>query len=72
MVTTVFLYLSNYFQMDAIRRTCTVTVGAKKHVVTLVIKFPDNYPYNAIPTFQFIKPTSVNKETQGTLIQVLN
>lgn len=58
--------------MDAMRRTCTVTVASGKHIVKLVITFPEQYPHNVIPTFQFVKPTNVNKETQESLIKVCN
>ena len=46
-------------QMDALNRSCVVSAHLGSHQVRLVVKFPAHYPNNAVPTFQFVSPTSI-------------
>ncbi|XP_021927704.1 GATOR complex protein WDR59-like isoform X3 [Zootermopsis nevadensis] len=58
-------------QMDAVRRSCTVTATRNAHVVILQVSFPPSYPYSAAPTFQFAQGTSVDNNTMAKLLKVL-
>lgn len=55
-------------QMDAMNRSCVVSAHFGSHQVHLVVKFPDQYPNNAAPTFQFVSPTTISS-TMKTKIQ---
>ncbi len=57
--------------MDAINRTLSVSVISGKHIVTLTMSFPDSYPINAPPTFQFGKGTTIDNTSQTKLIKVV-
>uniref|UniRef100_A0A3B3CSG5 WD repeat domain 59 n=1 Tax=Oryzias melastigma TaxID=30732 RepID=A0A3B3CSG5_ORYME len=55
-------------EMDAMNRSCVVSAHFGSHQVHLVVKFPDQYPNNAAPTFQFVSPTTISS-TMKTKIQ---
>lgn len=58
--------------MDATERNCTVTAtNNNSYNVVLKVNFPENYPYNAQPTFQFYPGTSIDNDTKTYLLQVL-
>ncbi|XP_034942224.1 GATOR complex protein WDR59 isoform X2 [Chelonus insularis] len=57
--------------MDAAERSCTVTARNKNYNVILKVNFPGNYPYSALPTFQFCSGTTVDNTTMAKLLRVL-
>lgn len=57
--------------MDAVRRTCTVTASMHAHAVVLLVTFPPNYPFNAPPSFQLCKGTTVDANMQAKLVKVM-
>ena len=67
MMTVLFLWV----QMDALNRSCVVSAHLGSHQVRLVVKFPVHYPNNAVPTFQFVSPTSI-PSAMRTKIQKVN
>ena len=56
--------------MDAINRTFTVSAKSGKHLVQLSMNFPESYPINAPPNFQFGMTTTLDKALQTKLIKV--
>ncbi|XP_074645024.1 GATOR2 complex protein WDR59-like isoform X3 [Tubulanus polymorphus] len=58
-------------EMDAFKRTCTVSVVSSKHLVKLIMSFPVTYPNNAAPTFQIAQPTTIDQNNQTKLLKVL-
>ena len=56
--------------MDAINRTFTVSAKSGKHLVQLSMNFPESYPINAPPNFQFGMTTTLDKTLQTKLIKV--
>jgi hypothetical protein len=57
-------------QLDAKKRTCTVSAVSGKHMVNLIMTFPALYPNNAAPTFTFGATTTVTKDSQAKLAKV--
>ncbi|PSN51284.1 WD repeat-containing protein 59 [Blattella germanica] len=64
------LVLDEGTDMDAVRRSCTVTATRNAHVVILQVSFPPSYPYNAAPTFQFSQGTSIDNNTMVKLLKI--
>ncbi|XP_032816499.1 GATOR2 complex protein WDR59 isoform X1 [Petromyzon marinus] len=58
-------------EMDALNRSCTVCVHCGSHLVKMVVAFPVSYPNNAVPTFKFISPTSIDASTKTRLLKTL-
>nr|CAD7194662.1 unnamed protein product [Timema douglasi] len=56
--------------MDAVRRTCTVTVTRKGYLIFLQVTFPPNYPYNATPAFQFGQGTNLDSMSVAKLLKI--
>ncbi|XP_035678671.1 GATOR complex protein WDR59-like isoform X2 [Branchiostoma floridae] len=56
---------------DMIKRCCTVYAVCGNHEVKVVVTFPPQYPNNAAPSFQFIRPTSITDALQTTLLKNL-
>ncbi|XP_064640221.1 GATOR2 complex protein WDR59-like isoform X2 [Lineus longissimus] len=61
----------NINEMDAGKRTCTVSAISGKYLVKMVMSFPAMYPNNAAPSFEFIAPTTIDKTNQNKLTKVL-
>lgn len=57
-------------QLDAEKRVCSVTVTVGMQVLGLKLTFPQLYPYNASPTFQFLKGTTVDNSIKTKLLRV--
>ncbi|KAM9301671.1 GATOR2 complex protein WDR59 isoform 2-T2 [Gastrophryne carolinensis] len=57
--------------MDAINRTCTVSVLCGNHRVRMLVKFPVQYPNNAAPSFQFVNPTTITCDMKMKLLKIL-
>ena len=57
-------------QMDAIKRTCTVSAISGNWRVQLIMSFPAAYPNNAVPGFEFTPKTTLDKEAKTNLIRV--
>lgn len=57
-------------QMDAVNRSCTVSVHCGNHRVRMLVMFPVQYPNNAAPSFQFINPTSITASMKAKLLKV--
>ena len=58
--------------MNALNRSCTLSVSSGSHVISLNITFPQTYPHDAIPAFEFTADTSFDLATRPKLIKVLN
>ncbi|KFM67155.1 WD repeat-containing protein 59, partial [Stegodyphus mimosarum] len=58
-------------EMDANKRSCTVTVISGKYIVSLKLTFPTTYPYNNPPSFQFCKGTNIDDEMKNKVLKVL-
>ena len=58
-------------QMDAVKRSCTVTATTNAHIVILQVNFPPSYPYSAAPTFQFAQGTSLDNNKMAKLLKVI-
>lgn len=57
--------------MDAIKRIFTVSVILGKQIVNLTISFPDQYPNNESPFFEFGGSTTIPEDIQTKLLKVL-
>lgn len=60
-----------FAQMDAFRRTCTVSTVSGPHIVHLTMHFPTSYPDKEAPSFELGKATTLDKTVQNKLIKVL-
>uniref|UniRef100_A0A803Y762 RWD domain-containing protein n=1 Tax=Meleagris gallopavo TaxID=9103 RepID=A0A803Y762_MELGA len=58
-------------EMDAVNRSCTVSVHCGNHRVRMLVMFPVQYPNNAAPSFQFINPTSITASMKAKLLKIL-
>ncbi|XP_073515805.1 GATOR2 complex protein WDR59 isoform X2 [Phyllobates terribilis] len=58
-------------EMDAVNRSCTVSVHCGSHRVRMVVMFPVQYPNNAAPTFQFVAPTTITSAMKMKLLKIL-
>uniref|UniRef100_A0A8C5A4V0 RWD domain-containing protein n=1 Tax=Gadus morhua TaxID=8049 RepID=A0A8C5A4V0_GADMO len=58
-------------EMDALNRSCVVSAHLGSHQVRLVVKFPAHYPNNAVPTFQFVSPTSIPSAMRTKIQKIL-
>ncbi|NXV49800.1 WDR59 protein, partial [Uria aalge] len=58
-------------EMDAVSRSCTVSVHCGNHRVRMLVMFPVQYPNNAAPSFQFINPTSITASMKAKLLKIL-
>ncbi|XP_069460287.1 GATOR2 complex protein WDR59 isoform X3 [Ambystoma mexicanum] len=58
-------------EMDAVNRSCTVSVHCGNHRVRLMVMFPVQYPNNAVPSFQFVNPTTITSTMKATLLKIL-
>ncbi|KAK2530062.1 Wdr59 [Columba guinea] len=58
-------------EMDAVSRSCTVSVHCGNHRVRMLVMFPVQYPNNAAPSFQFISPTSITASMKAKLLKIL-
>ncbi|XP_072278600.1 GATOR2 complex protein WDR59 isoform X2 [Pyxicephalus adspersus] len=58
-------------EMDAMNRSCTVSVRCGNHRVRMVVKFPVQYPNNAAPSFQFVPPTTITSAMKVKLLKIL-
>ncbi|XP_077503120.1 WD repeat domain 59 isoform X2 [Amblyomma americanum] len=58
-------------ELDAEKRVCCVAITVGMHVLRLRLQFPQLYPYNASPTFQFLKGTTVDSSMENRLAKVL-
>ncbi|XP_075432740.1 GATOR2 complex protein WDR59 isoform X5 [Ascaphus truei] len=58
-------------EMDAMNRSCTVSVHCGNHRVRMLVMFPVQYPNNAAPSFQFVTPTSISSAMKAKLLKIL-
>ncbi|XP_063294156.1 GATOR2 complex protein WDR59 isoform X2 [Pelobates fuscus] len=58
-------------EMDAMNRSCTVSVHCGNHRVRMLVMFPVQYPNNAAPSFQFITPTSITSAMKAKVLKIL-
>ncbi|XP_053558112.1 GATOR complex protein WDR59 isoform X2 [Bombina bombina] len=58
-------------EMDAMNRSCTVTVHCRNHRVRMLVMFPVQYPNNAAPSFQFVTPTTISSAMKAKLLKIL-
>ncbi|XP_071973231.1 GATOR2 complex protein WDR59 isoform X1 [Engystomops pustulosus] len=58
-------------EMDAMNRSCSVTVHCGNHRVRMVVMFPVQYPNNAAPSFQFVTPTTITSAMKMKLLKIL-
>ncbi|XP_040265541.1 GATOR complex protein WDR59 [Bufo bufo] len=58
-------------EMDAMNRSCTVSVHCGNHRVRMVVMFPVQYPNNAAPSFQFVTPTTITSAMKAKLLKIL-
>ncbi|XP_041805709.1 GATOR complex protein WDR59 [Chelmon rostratus] len=58
-------------EMDAVNRSCVVSAHFGSHHVHLVMKFPAQYPNNAVPTFQFVSPTTIPSAMRTKIQKIL-
>lgn len=58
-------------ELDAEKRVCCVAITVGNHVLRLKLHFPQHYPYNASPYFQFLKGTTVDSDIENRLLKVL-
>ena len=56
--------------MDAVKRSCTVSALCGNYHVKLTMLFPESYPNNAPPTFQFSHETNIDEKTETKLLKV--
>ncbi|XP_075796784.1 GATOR2 complex protein WDR59 isoform X1 [Pelodiscus sinensis] len=59
-------------EMDAVNRSCTVSVHCGSQRVKLRVTFPVQYPNNAAPSFQFAPPTTISSAMKAKLLKILN
>lgn len=57
-------------EMDAIARTCIVTVTVGSQVAVILFTFPSDYPFNSSPTFQLINGTTIDAAAQAKILKV--
>jgi hypothetical protein len=57
-------------EMDAVARTCIVTVTVGSHVAVLLFTFPPGYPFNSSPTFQLINGSTLDAAAQAKILKV--
>ncbi|KAG9474820.1 hypothetical protein GDO78_003339 [Eleutherodactylus coqui] len=58
-------------EMDAMNRSCTVSVHCGNHRVRMLVMFPVQYPNNAAPSFQFVTPTTITSAMKMKLLKTL-
>ncbi|XP_068117783.1 GATOR2 complex protein WDR59 isoform X3 [Hyperolius riggenbachi] len=58
-------------EMDAMNRSCTVSVHCGNHRVRMLVKFPVQYPNNAAPSFQFVAPSTITSTMKMKLLKIL-
>ncbi|KAE8609135.1 hypothetical protein XENTR_v10011722 [Xenopus tropicalis] len=58
-------------EMDAMNRSCTVSVHCGNHRVRMLVMFPVQYPNNAAPSFQFVTPTTISSAMKAKLLKIL-
>uniref|UniRef100_A0A8D0GAC1 WD repeat domain 59 n=1 Tax=Sphenodon punctatus TaxID=8508 RepID=A0A8D0GAC1_SPHPU len=58
-------------EMDAVNRSCTVSVHCGNHRVKMLVMFPVQYPNNAAPSFQFVNPTTITSTMKAKLLKIL-
>ncbi|KAM5138755.1 GATOR2 complex protein WDR59 [Mantella aurantiaca] len=58
-------------EMDAMNRSCTVSVRCGNHRVRMMVKFPVQYPNNAAPSFQFVPPTTITSAMKVKVLKIL-
>ncbi|XP_029464738.1 GATOR complex protein WDR59 isoform X5 [Rhinatrema bivittatum] len=58
-------------EMDAVNRSCTVSVHCGNHRVKMMVMFPVQYPNNAAPSFQFVNPTTITSTMKAKLLKIL-
>ncbi|KAJ7312114.1 hypothetical protein JRQ81_006455, partial [Phrynocephalus forsythii] len=58
-------------EMDAVNRSCTVSVHCSNHRVKMLVMFPAQYPNNAAPSFQFVNQTTLPSTMKAKLLKIL-
>ncbi|KAM4721286.1 GATOR2 complex protein WDR59 isoform 2-T2 [Rhinophrynus dorsalis] len=58
-------------EMDAMNRSCTVSVHCGNHRVRMLVMFPVQYPNNAAPSFQFVTPTTISSAMKAKVLKIL-
>nr|XP_056718440.1 GATOR complex protein WDR59 isoform X1 [Euleptes europaea] len=58
-------------EMDAVNRSCTVSVHCSNHRVKMLVMFPAQYPNNAAPSFQFVNQTTIPSTMKVKLLKIL-
>ncbi|KAM8946014.1 GATOR2 complex protein WDR59 [Pelodytes ibericus] len=58
-------------EMDAMNRSCTVSVHCGNHRVRMLVMFPVQYPNNAAPSFQFVTPTTISSVMKAKLLKIM-
>ncbi|XP_060110115.1 GATOR complex protein WDR59 [Heteronotia binoei] len=58
-------------EMDAVNRSCTVSVHCSNHRVKMLVMFPAQYPNNAAPSFQFVSQTTIPSTMKVKLLKIL-
>uniref|UniRef100_A0A8D2JEP8 WD repeat domain 59 n=1 Tax=Varanus komodoensis TaxID=61221 RepID=A0A8D2JEP8_VARKO len=58
-------------EMDAVNRSCTVSVHCSNHRVKMLVMFPAQYPNNAAPSFQFVSQTTIPSTMKAKLLKIL-
>ncbi|XP_042293654.1 GATOR complex protein WDR59 isoform X2 [Sceloporus undulatus] len=58
-------------EMDAVNRSCTVSVHCSNHRVKMLVMFPAQYPNNAAPSFQFVNQTTIPSTMKAKLLKIL-
>ncbi|XP_054717555.1 GATOR complex protein WDR59-like [Uloborus diversus] len=58
-------------EMDASKRSCTVTIHNGKYVIILKLYFPTTYPFNNPPSFEFCKGTNIDDDMKNEVLRVL-
>ncbi|XP_067386241.1 GATOR2 complex protein WDR59 isoform X2 [Emydura macquarii macquarii] len=58
-------------EMDAVNRSCTVSVHFGNQRVKMLVMFPVQYPNNAAPSFQFVTPTTISSTMKAKLLKIL-
>ncbi|XP_066570212.1 GATOR2 complex protein WDR59 isoform X2 [Amia ocellicauda] len=58
-------------EMDAVNRSCYVSAHCGSHRVRMVVKFPEQYPNNAAPSFQFVSPTTIPSSMKTKIQKIL-
>ncbi|CAM2100778.1 unnamed protein product [Caretta caretta] len=59
-------------EMDAVNRSCTVSVHCGNQRVKMRVMFPVQYPNNAAPSFQFAPTTTISSTMKAKLLKILN